>query len=163
LKDQSAIQNAEKVLAEFKAVDYDVSKFNDAVSTFEAKAVSRRCVLVDVRGRRCNLQIGVRRRRSLGPAIRRGRRPGQERMRMSGWTLKEALVSRASGGLVFAHGVPEETGVSGPLTGPPLILQQVSAAKETVTKIAAEEKGLNETLSNIKDARPFEDLTVSRI
>jgi F-type H+-transporting ATPase subunit d len=38
---------------------------------------------------------------------------------------------------------------------------QVAAAKETVTKITAEETSLNETLSNIQDARPFEDLTVS--
>jgi len=42
LKDQSAIAHAEKVLADFKAVDYDVSKWNDAVSAFESKAVSLR-------------------------------------------------------------------------------------------------------------------------
>jgi len=40
---------------------------------------------------------------------------------------------------------------------------QVAAAKETVTKIAAEESSLNDTLSNIKDARPFEDLTVGHV
>ena len=42
LKDQSAVAHAEKVLADFKAVDYDVSKWNDAVSAFETKAVSIR-------------------------------------------------------------------------------------------------------------------------
>jgi F-type H+-transporting ATPase subunit d len=36
----------------------------------------------------------------------------------------------------------------------------VEAAKATVEKISSEEKSLSETLSNIKDARPFEDLTV---
>lgn len=40
LKDQRAVEQAEKVLREFKAVDYDVKKWNDAVSTFETKAVS---------------------------------------------------------------------------------------------------------------------------
>ena len=39
---------------------------------------------------------------------------------------------------------------------------QVAAAKETLTKISKEETSLKETLSNIQDARPFEDLTVSR-
>jgi hypothetical protein len=42
-----------------------------------------------------------------------------------------------------------------------LTILQVSAAEETVTKISAEEKSLTETLSNIKDARSFEELTVS--
>lgn len=32
-----------------------------------------------------------------------------------------------------------------------------------MSKIAEEEKSLNSTLSNIKDARPFEDLTVAEI
>jgi hypothetical protein len=44
LKDQSAVAHAEKVLADFKAVDYDVSKWNDAVSAFESKAVSIDCM-----------------------------------------------------------------------------------------------------------------------
>jgi len=39
----------------------------------------------------------------------------------------------------------------------------VAAAKETVEKIATEEKSLTETLSNIKEARSFEDLTVKSI
>lgn len=77
LKDQSAVQNAQKVLSSFKPVDYDVSKWNEVVKSFEGKAVA--------------------------------------------------------------------------------------AAKETVSKIAEEEKSLNSTLSNIKDARPFEDLTVAEI
>ncbi|KAK1925063.1 hypothetical protein DB88DRAFT_487778 [Papiliotrema laurentii] len=77
LKDTTAIAQAEKVLAEFKAVDYDVKKWDEAVASFESKAVT--------------------------------------------------------------------------------------AAKETVTKIASEETSLNETLSNIKDARPFEDLTIHDI
>jgi predicted nucleic acid-binding Zn-ribbon protein len=38
---------------------------------------------------------------------------------------------------------------------------QIEAAKATVQKISAEESSLQKTLSNIKDARPFEDLTVS--
>lgn len=75
LKDQSAIQNAEKVLKEFKAVDYDVSKFNSAVDAFKGKAVE--------------------------------------------------------------------------------------AAKATLTKIESEESSLKDTLANIQEARPFEDLTVS--
>jgi hypothetical protein len=75
LKDQSAVQAAEKVLREFKAVDYDVSKWDQAVDSFQGKAVQ--------------------------------------------------------------------------------------AAKETVAKIETEEKSLKETLSNISEARPFEDLTVS--
>jgi len=45
LKDQSAVQQAEKVLADFKPVDYDVKKWDDAVSAFEGKAVSRCCEL----------------------------------------------------------------------------------------------------------------------
>lgn len=40
LKDQSAVQNAEKVLREFKPVDYDLSKWNGVVDAFEGKAVS---------------------------------------------------------------------------------------------------------------------------
>ena len=75
LKDQSAVQAAEKVLREFKAVNYDVSKWDQAVDSFQGKAVQ--------------------------------------------------------------------------------------AAKETVAKIETEEKSLKETLSNISEARPFEDLTVS--
>ena len=37
----------------------------------------------------------------------------------------------------------------------------VEAAKATLEKIQSEEKNLNETLANIQEARPFEDLTVS--
>ncbi|KAK4684876.1 F-type H+-transporting ATPase subunit d, partial [Tremellales sp. Uapishka_1] len=77
LKDQQAVQTAEKVLAEFKPVDYDVTKWNGVVEAFEGKAVA--------------------------------------------------------------------------------------AAKETLTKISAEESSLNETLSNIQSARPFEDLTVAEV
>jgi F-type H+-transporting ATPase subunit d len=77
LKDQSAVQNAEKVLREFKPVDYDLSKWNGVVDAFEGKAVA--------------------------------------------------------------------------------------AAKETLAKISKEEGSLKETLSNIQEARPFEDLTVSRV
>ncbi|WVN86659.1 uncharacterized protein L203_101828 [Cryptococcus depauperatus CBS 7841] len=77
LKDQQAVQLAEKVLKEFKAVDYDVSKWNGVVEAFEGKAVA--------------------------------------------------------------------------------------AAKETLHKITAEESSLQATLSNIKDARPFEDLTVDEV
>ncbi|ORX33764.1 hypothetical protein BD324DRAFT_605578 [Kockovaella imperatae] len=36
----------------------------------------------------------------------------------------------------------------------------VDAAKQTLAKIQTEEKGLNETLSNIKDARSFDELTI---
>ena len=75
LKDQSAVTAAEKVLREFKAVDYDVAKWDQAVDSFQGKAVA--------------------------------------------------------------------------------------AAKETLAKIETEEKSLKETLSNISEARPFEDLTVS--
>jgi len=75
LKDQAAVQNAEKVLREFKPVDYDLSKWNGVVDAFEGKAVA--------------------------------------------------------------------------------------AAKETLAKISKEEGSLKETLSNIQEARPFEDLTVS--
>lgn len=71
------MQAAEKVLREFKAVDYDVSKWDQAVDSFQGKAVQ--------------------------------------------------------------------------------------AAKETVAKIETEEKSLKETLSNISEARPFEDLTVSDV
>ncbi|ORY28274.1 hypothetical protein BCR39DRAFT_535232 [Naematelia encephala] len=74
LKDQQAVQLAEKVLSEFKPVDYDVTQWNKAVEAFETKAIQ--------------------------------------------------------------------------------------AAKETVSKISTEEKNLQDTLSNIKDARPFEDLTI---
>lgn len=48
LKDQSAVNNAQKVLSEFKPVDYDVSKWNGVVEAFEGKAVSR--VLVCLSG-----------------------------------------------------------------------------------------------------------------
>jgi F-type H+-transporting ATPase subunit d len=41
------------------------------------------------------------------------------------------------------------------------VTPQIEAAKATVQKISAEESSLQKTLSNIKDARPFEDLTVS--
>ncbi|KAK8869606.1 hypothetical protein IAR55_000173 [Kwoniella newhampshirensis] len=77
LKDQQAVSLAEKTLKEFKAVDYDVSKWNGVVEAFEGKAVA--------------------------------------------------------------------------------------AAKETVSKISAEETSLQATLSNIQDARPFEDLTVDEV
>ena len=40
LKDQQAVAQAEKVLGEFKPVDYDVSKWNGVVEAFEGKAVS---------------------------------------------------------------------------------------------------------------------------
>lgn len=39
----------------------------------------------------------------------------------------------------------------------------VAAAKETLAKISKEEGSLKETLSNIQEARPFEDLTVSLV
>ena len=77
LKDQSAIQNAEKVLSSFKPVTYDLGKVTGVVDAFEARAVE--------------------------------------------------------------------------------------AAKATVEKITAEESNLQATLSNIKDARPFEDLTVKEV
>ncbi|CAD6567434.1 MAG: ATP synthase d subunit [Tremellales sp. Tagirdzhanova-0007] len=77
LRDQTAVSQVEKVLGEFKPVDYDLGKWNGVVEAFEGKAVA--------------------------------------------------------------------------------------AAKETVAKISTEEKSLNETLSNIKDARPFEDLTVDEV
>ena len=38
---------------------------------------------------------------------------------------------------------------------------QIAKAKETEAQIDVELKDLQETLSNIQDARPFEDLTVS--
>lgn len=77
LKNQDAVSQAEKVLSEFKPVDYDVTKWNSLVEGFEGKALA--------------------------------------------------------------------------------------AAKETVSKISAEEENLNKTLSNIKDARAFEDLTVADV
>ena len=77
LKDQRAIELAEKTLSGFKPVSYDVSKWNGVVEAFEGKAVA--------------------------------------------------------------------------------------AAKETVAKISAEEASLQKTLSNIQDARPFEDLTVAEV
>lgn len=39
----------------------------------------------------------------------------------------------------------------------------VDSAKKTVEKIQSEQEGLEATLSNIKDARPFEDLTVKEV
>ncbi|KAK6903154.1 hypothetical protein I203_108417 [Kwoniella mangroviensis CBS 8507] len=77
LKDQQAVSLAEKVLKDFKAVDYDVAKWNEVVGAFEGKAVA--------------------------------------------------------------------------------------AAKETVNKIQTEQSSLQATLSNIQDARPFEDLTVDEV
>lgn len=77
LKDQSALQNAEKVLSSFKPVSYDLGKIQGVVDAFESRAVEQ--------------------------------------------------------------------------------------AKATVEKISAEEDSLNATLSNIKDARPFEDLTVDEV
>ncbi|KAL7424214.1 ATP synthase d subunit [Cryptotrichosporon argae] len=77
LKDGSAVAAAERALAEFKPVDYDVSKWDGVVAAFEGKAVA--------------------------------------------------------------------------------------AAKETVDKIKAEETSLKSTLSNIQEARPFEDLTVAEV
>lgn len=40
LKDQQALTQAEKVLKEFKPVDYDLEKWNGVVDAFEGKAVS---------------------------------------------------------------------------------------------------------------------------
>lgn len=77
LKDQRAVEQASKILSEFKPVDYDVKKFDEIVSAFEKKAVD--------------------------------------------------------------------------------------AAKATVQKVGAEEESLRATLSNIKDARPFEDLTTADV
>ncbi|KAJ9096362.1 hypothetical protein QFC21_005183 [Naganishia friedmannii] len=77
LKDQRAVEQAQKVLSEFKPVSYDVAKFTSAIDAFEGRAVE--------------------------------------------------------------------------------------AAKATVNKISSEEKDLQSTLSNIQDARPFEDLTITEI
>ena len=40
LKDQAAVAQLEKVLRDFKAVNYDVSKWDNLVNSFETKAVS---------------------------------------------------------------------------------------------------------------------------
>jgi len=161
LKDQSAVAHAEKVLADFKAVDYDVSKWNDAVSAFETKAVSIRFeearVLSDwCWGRAISWKSDIRDQRwpvwTMGVQMDRvAERKGelQDARRQS---RKEGCEGRGT----VEHAA--ETTAESTNTNP-----QVSAAKETVTKIAAEEKSLSETLSNIKDARPFEDLTVSWI
>jgi len=77
LKDQRAVQEAEKALSAFKPVGYEVEKWNGVVEAFEGKAIE--------------------------------------------------------------------------------------AAKATVQKIASEESSLQKTLSNIKEARPFEDLTVAEV
>lgn len=77
LKDQRAVDQASKILADFKPVDYDVSKWNEVVGAYETKAVA--------------------------------------------------------------------------------------AAKATVQKIDAEEVSLKKTLGNIKDARPFDDLTAAEV
>lgn len=77
LKDQRAVEEASKILADFKPVDYDVKKFDEIVGAFEKKAVD--------------------------------------------------------------------------------------AAKATVAKVSSEEESLRATLSNIKDARPFEDLTTLEV
>lgn len=77
LKDQRAVDQASKVLADFKPVDYDVSKWNEVVANYESKAVA--------------------------------------------------------------------------------------AAKATVQKVDAEEQSLKKTLGNIKEARPFDDLTVADV
>lgn len=77
LKDQSALQNAEKVLSSFKPVSYDLGKITGVVDAFESRAVD--------------------------------------------------------------------------------------AAKKTLEKIQGEQEGLEQTLSNIREARPFEDLTVREV
>lgn len=41
LKDQRAVEQAQKVLSEFKPVTYDVAKFTSAIDAFEGRAVSR--------------------------------------------------------------------------------------------------------------------------
>lgn len=40
LRDQSAIGQVEKILGDFKPVDYDLGKWNGVVEAFEGKAVS---------------------------------------------------------------------------------------------------------------------------
>ena len=40
LRDQTAVSQVEKVLGEFKPVDYDLGKWNGVVEAFEGKAVS---------------------------------------------------------------------------------------------------------------------------
>ena len=40
LKDQRAVEQAQKVLSEFKPVSYDVAKFTSAIDAFEGRAVS---------------------------------------------------------------------------------------------------------------------------
>ncbi|BEI97235.1 hypothetical protein CcaverHIS631_0208240 [Cutaneotrichosporon cavernicola] len=77
LKDQRAVDQASKILADFKPADYDVKKFDEIVGAFEKKAID--------------------------------------------------------------------------------------AAKATVAKVSSEEESLRATLSNIKDARPFEDLTTLEV
>ncbi|KAI5448827.1 ATP synthase d subunit [Naganishia albida] len=77
LRDQRAVEQAQKVLSEFKPATYDLAKFTSAIDAFEGRAVE--------------------------------------------------------------------------------------AAKATVEKISSEEKDLQSTLSNIQDARPFEDLTITEI
>lgn len=39
LRDQSAVEQVEKVMGNFKPVDYDLSKWNGVVEAFEGKAV----------------------------------------------------------------------------------------------------------------------------
>lgn len=139
LKDQSAVQNAEKVLREFKPVDYDLSKWNGVVDAFEGKAVSRdsgvasRCVRKE--GRLAGLRHVFCTWRLL-ESVRSPRCAGEEGMRnpRDAWTMSERTYTDTF---------------------------QVAAAKETLSKISKEESSLKETLSNIQDARPFEDLTVS--
>lgn len=92
MKDQRAVEQAQKVLSEFKPVTYDIAKFTSAIDAFEGRAVS--------------------------------------------------------------------VGVSCTKTISDFVMSQVEAAKATVEKISSEEKDLQSTLSNIQDARPFEDLTV---
>ena len=43
LKNQSVVNQAEKVLKDFKPVTYDVAAHIKAIDAFEAKAVSRTC------------------------------------------------------------------------------------------------------------------------
>jgi hypothetical protein len=110
LKNKAIVDEAEKILRDFKPVVYDVKSHIKAIETFETKAV-----------------------------------------RISFYCPSRLLISTT---LLDTH--THKTNL--------LFLSccriQIAKAKETEAKIDIELKDLQATLSNIQDARPFEDLTV---
>lgn len=136
LKNKAIVEEGEKLLKNFKPVDYDLGAQIKAISAFEGKAVSPTPLYRLQRAQ-------ARERRGLGVCGGPGR--GRRALARSARPPSHARTHTTTGNADTA-----------------LPFVQVSSAAEAAKKIESELAGLNSTLKNIEDARPFDQLTVSR-